>query len=209
MLHHVLNEHEWIFGYGSGKNVCSHGPLAEDRETGWIEKGSAAHRALTKIVMDKRLLNNVPYYLNFRSTAELENFQNHILMYAAKRYSYTPPVYRARNLLAALDYNQHAGRGCQLNRDGSKRYQRLFNKKSSRWTVVEVKTAKEYGHIRPLLNLVVSSRLEDNVGMQKRATLEHDDPRRLSRTLARVPPPSTKDLVDQKKSRLKPDTSTD
>lgn len=58
----------------------------------------------------------------FRSTAELENFQNHILMYAAKRFSFTPPVYRARNLLAALDYNEHIDRPPLVNKDGTQRY---------------------------------------------------------------------------------------
>lgn len=66
VLHHVLNEHEWLFNYGSGSNRCSHGPLAEDREAEWLKKGSKAHQALVRIVMDRRLLNNVQYFLNFR-----------------------------------------------------------------------------------------------------------------------------------------------
>jgi hypothetical protein len=41
---------------------------------------------------------------NFRSTGELEIFQNLILMYASNRHSYRPPAYRVRNLLAALKY---------------------------------------------------------------------------------------------------------
>ena len=63
-----------------------------------------------------------PNIISFRSTAELENFQNHILMYASKRFAYSPPVYRARNLLAALDYNEHISQGSLINRDGSQRY---------------------------------------------------------------------------------------
>ncbi|KAH3725108.1 hypothetical protein DPMN_050938 [Dreissena polymorpha] len=47
---------------------------------------------------------------NFRSTADIEGFHQHILMYCAKRYAYTPPVYRARNLLAALDNNMNVDR---------------------------------------------------------------------------------------------------
>ena len=47
---------------------------------------------------------------NFRSTSELENFQNLILKYASKRNSYKPPAYRARNELAALDHNAQCGR---------------------------------------------------------------------------------------------------
>uniref|UniRef100_K1RDD2 Uncharacterized protein n=1 Tax=Magallana gigas TaxID=29159 RepID=K1RDD2_MAGGI len=56
-----------------------------------------------------------------RSTAELENFQNLILVYASKRYSYGPPTYRARNRLAALDHNGHLERETKINKDGSVR----------------------------------------------------------------------------------------
>jgi hypothetical protein len=40
-------------------------------------------------------------------------------MYAGKRYSYIPPVYRARNLLAALDHNAHLNRQPMKNKDGT------------------------------------------------------------------------------------------
>lgn len=62
----MVDEHEWLFNYGSGSNCCSHGPLAEDRVAEWLKKGSKAHQALVKIVLDRRLQNNVPYFLNFR-----------------------------------------------------------------------------------------------------------------------------------------------
>lgn len=54
-----------------------------------------------------------------RSTAELESFNNHILMYASKRFCFTPPVYEARILLAALDYNHHVHRQPKRRPDGS------------------------------------------------------------------------------------------
>jgi hypothetical protein len=58
----------------------------------------------------------------FRSTAELEGFNNLILMYAGKRFSYIPPVYRARNLIAAIDHNSHLERPSVINKDGTERY---------------------------------------------------------------------------------------
>lgn len=39
-------------------------------------------------------------------------------MYAAKRMSYTPFVYKTRTLLAAVDYNKHNGRQPARNQDG-------------------------------------------------------------------------------------------
>jgi len=43
-------------------------------------------------------------------------------MYAAKRFAYSPPVYRTRVLLAALDYNNHNHRQPARNKDGHKMY---------------------------------------------------------------------------------------
>jgi hypothetical protein len=40
-------------------------------------------------------------------------------MYASKRYSYRPPAYRERNLLAALDHNSHVERPVILNQNGN------------------------------------------------------------------------------------------
>lgn len=55
-----------------------------------------------------------------RSTADLESFQNHILMYASKRSSFSPPAFEARMLLAAMDYNYHKDRPEMCKSDGSK-----------------------------------------------------------------------------------------
>ena len=64
-------------------------------------------------------LISMKHVYNFRSTGELEIFQNLILMYVSKRHSYRPPSYRVRNILAALDHNRHADRPVILNQNGT------------------------------------------------------------------------------------------
>lgn len=44
---------------------------------------------------------------HYRSTSALESFQNQGLMYAAKWFAFSTPVYEAKILLAALDYSNH------------------------------------------------------------------------------------------------------
>ena len=52
-------------GIGDGK--CGHDVLSEEERTKpWLEKDSSPHKALQKIVLHKRLLNELPYYTNFR-----------------------------------------------------------------------------------------------------------------------------------------------
>ncbi|XP_073727056.1 uncharacterized protein [Misgurnus anguillicaudatus] len=162
VIHHVRNQHTWATG------SCKHEPLGDGtQDKTWIEQGSAAHQALVAIVLDKRWLKNVKKFINFRTTSDLENFQNHILMYAGKRYSYNAVVYRTRTLLAAIDYNCHNHRLPSRNRDGHKI--RYYNKRSKFWSVYTLKGKKDYSY-RP------------------------DDPRHLG-VLAPVQPPPTKELV--------------
>jgi hypothetical protein len=41
-------------------------PFVAERQKEWLDGDSPAHVALRHIVLDKRLLNNIQYYLNFR-----------------------------------------------------------------------------------------------------------------------------------------------
>uniref|UniRef100_A0A1A7X744 Si:dkeyp-30e7.2 n=1 Tax=Iconisemion striatum TaxID=60296 RepID=A0A1A7X744_9TELE len=112
ILHHVVGEH----------SECHHGPLVETSAKVWLQKNSLAYQKLREIVLDSRWLKTVHKYLHFRSTADLESFHNHILMYAGKRYSFSPPVHSARTMLAAIDYNHHVDRPAKRKADGSIQY---------------------------------------------------------------------------------------
>ncbi|KAG5281254.1 hypothetical protein AALO_G00069120 [Alosa alosa] len=99
---------------------CQHADLESGGAQQWLERGSMAHEALKSIVRNKRWLNEVHKYLHFRSTVDLESFQNHILMYTSKRTAFSPPVFEARMLLAAIDYNYHKDCPELCKSDGSK-----------------------------------------------------------------------------------------
>ncbi|XP_070554271.1 uncharacterized protein [Ptychodera flava] len=203
VIHHVTNEHEWVLSYGQGTNSCNHGPLTEsaDSDKEWLEKVSPAHVALVKIVMDKRFTNQIPYFVNCRSTAELETFQQSILVYAAKRFSYVPPVYRARNRLAAVDHNVHHSREIMRNKKGEIVYHRHYNKKSGRWSAYPVKVNKTYPQVAPLKKLIIEKRQADQGGMQKKKDLEPADPRRISAHVTPLSPPATASIVQEYVSR--------
>lgn len=70
----------------------------------------------------------VYFFFFFRSTAHLESFQNHILMYASKRQAFTPRVYDTRVVLAALDYNFHRERPTYRTAEGHQVYVKLSSK---------------------------------------------------------------------------------
>ncbi|KAK7898837.1 hypothetical protein WMY93_019690 [Mugilogobius chulae] len=195
VLHHVTGVHEWYFG------ACRHASLDEESQTKeWITNGSAAHHRLQQIVLDARWLKNVPKYLSFRSTAELESFHNHILMYASKRFSFSPPVYKARIWLAGLDYNNHLNREARTHADGTYQYGRLYSKRSKMWRLYTIKKQKEYRYIPDLQSAILHSRLLAARGMSEKRPVRLDDPRRLG-LLSGAPAPTTEELLQQKASR--------
>lgn len=70
MLLHVQNIHEWDFG--ATKLTCRHLPLTEDDQSRkrWLEPTSAAFKALTSIVLDKKLLANLNHMTLFKHTGK-------------------------------------------------------------------------------------------------------------------------------------------
>ncbi|KAG1952354.1 hypothetical protein F2P79_010275 [Pimephales promelas] len=193
ILHHVTGEHEWALG------DCQHGQLPEDRDKAWLKKGSESHSRLTELVLDARWLKNVHKFLNFRSTAELGSFRNHILMYASKRFSFTPPVYAARAMLAAIDYNSHINRPPKRKQDGSLQYGKVFNKKSRKWSLYVIKEDRDYAYIRDLQSAIIEKKLSSSA-VPRKCKKRPDDPRQFG-VLSGIPAPSTGELLDTLVSR--------
>ncbi|XP_055999261.1 uncharacterized protein LOC125649364 [Ostrea edulis] len=160
---------------------------------------TAKTEAPSKAVYADRGLN---FATHRRSTAELETFNNLILMYCGKRFAFSPPVYRARSQLAALDYNNNVDRMVKRNLDGTVQQHRTFNKKSGRWSVTPVKVEKSYRHVDIIMERVVAARLNDQEGMSQSVVFDIDDPRRLSRTIAPIDPKPTTELLEEKVSRF-------
>ncbi|OON96409.1 MAG: hypothetical protein ATN36_05560 [Epulopiscium sp. Nele67-Bin005] len=56
--------------------------------------------------------------LHHRTTSDLESFLYHVLMYGGKWFACSTPLYEARILLAALDYNRHNHWPVHINQKG-------------------------------------------------------------------------------------------
>lgn len=81
VLNHIVNKHEWA--------QCEHAPIDDvDRDKEWVSPRSQALDSLQRVVLEPRLLKSFPYYITCEATSELENFNNHILMYAPKRSAF-------------------------------------------------------------------------------------------------------------------------
>ncbi|XP_059912256.1 uncharacterized protein LOC132461222 [Gadus macrocephalus] len=194
VLHHVCNHHTWETG------SCQHDHLEYTHEKQWIERDSHSHKALVNIVLNKRWQKDVHKYLRFRSTAHLESFQNHILMYASKRQAFTPRGYDSRVLLAALDYNFHHKRQTYRTAEGQQVLRKKYNKNARRYSLYALKCEKSYDYIPELQVRIVNGRVASGVGMPRKRTLRPDDPRQLG-VVPPIPPPPMSELVRTHVSR--------
>ena len=71
LLYHIQNVHTWT-EHGVEKK-CLHAPLSEEHilETKWLEKDSEPFIALSGIVKEKRLLNDLQHMTLFKHTGKL------------------------------------------------------------------------------------------------------------------------------------------
>ena len=96
LLHHVSDIHSFE------ENKCTHGEI-EPRA--WLVPGSPVHNALKTLVMDKRLLNLLPYFTEFKHTGNLEVYHSLLLKYCPKRPRFSHNGMIARTQLAVMHFN--------------------------------------------------------------------------------------------------------
>ncbi|XP_056383004.1 uncharacterized protein LOC130276955 [Hyla sarda] len=107
VIHHVTNVHEWD-GDGDCRG-CHHPPLPEEvvNNTNWLEKDSAAHKQLKKIVENTSLLKDLKQLSFNCHTGELEIYHKTCLKYHPKKVHFFMDSMEARTQLAALDHNRN------------------------------------------------------------------------------------------------------
>ena len=99
-------------------------------------------------------------------------------------------VYKARKLLAAIDWNFHAA----LKSTG--RYSRKYNKRTKTWTVKTLKETKGYEYI-PMFRIA------------RHVSLDDADPTKIQSTIGAIPPPPMSELVQKMKSRFETNVNHD
>ncbi len=84
------------------------------------------------------------------------------------------------------------------------RVKRKYSKRTETWSVVTVKVEKSYDYIPDLQKSILQEYVDDKKPLKRKRTLDVDDPRRISKTLAKQPPPPTTELLETKRSRFPP-----
>ena len=196
VVHHVCGEHEWACG------SCNHGLLVNEEPDEYLNKTQSCMEALRDVVLDKKFMDTLPYYVRSRHTGCLENFNGMLTKYTPKRNAFEYDYFIARTELAAIDQNFHSFRPYAYTQNGKLIYHRKYSKRTKKYSVSPVKVVKSYKYVRKLIKLVLTRRGNDFTPMATKVTLAPNHPKWLSPTLAiGHPPPRTSILVKEKLAR--------
>ena len=156
LIRHVQNKHE---GHGQPYARCSHQMLSPEtiRETVWFTPDSEPCDALEKIVLDKTLIKDIANSSAFGQTSQVEGYHSLVNQFAPKMYHFSFLGMKSRLLLAAMHYNENAGRHQCQNKKGKPEFTIAFPKyKKGGYIVRKILTECTYNYVDRLFNALVS-----------------------------------------------------
>ena len=109
----------------------------------WLKESSFAYVAVKKIVLDKRLLNDLKYLIDFNHTGALEVYHSLYNKCSPKRLHFSYPVMTARAQLTVPDFNFRVGLAHRKNKQGDLQYKHQFSKMTQSWVVKKYTKGKK------------------------------------------------------------------
>ncbi|XP_064473783.1 uncharacterized protein LOC135388278 isoform X2 [Ornithodoros turicata] len=168
---HVLNMHA---DHDGPYSRCLHDNIRGNK---WLRADSAAYRKLLKIIMDPRLLRDIGQLSSVGQTSSLESYHAVIVKFAPKSTAYTPNVMKARTQLAALHFNENAGREHARRSDGQFMFRRKLQKaKKGAEVVAPVKTKATHEYVKKLLEEATQACEERSFRSLLRTSLSPEPP---------------------------------
>ena len=122
ILNHVMNKHKWD---GNRQfTSCEHGKISQThaKDVQWLVHGSPAYTCLQSVVMDKTILNDLPYLVEYNYTGMLRVYHALMLKYVPKREHFQLYGMIATTQLAVLDHNYNCNRSQMKTKSGEPRY---------------------------------------------------------------------------------------
>lgn len=101
------------------------------------------------------------FYVWFKHTSFLENFNSMMLKYAPKRNSFDFIAFCTRILLSALDHNMHNFRPQATTKDGKLIWKKQYSQRTKRWHPEPVKAEKSFEYIPYLMANILKARLDE------------------------------------------------
>ncbi|XP_073714613.1 uncharacterized protein [Misgurnus anguillicaudatus] len=200
ILYHIVGVHSWIEEGNTKK--CDHNDLNPEQQwrKKWLQKESHAYRTLERLVLDKRLLNDLRQMALFKHTGELEVFHSALLKYCSKslHFHYTSMV--ARTQLAVLDHNENVGRQQAATITGVPRYNIVYPKHTKEWIAKVIYKPTTQNFRETLLEKVLLRRQNSSIVFKDSSS--HLSQAALPQNIALKPRPDKQDVIAKRLSRF-------
>ena len=187
ILSHVCDIHE--FNDNKLFKKCSHGPI---QPRAWLTPGSPAHNSLKSIVMDKRLLKDLSYFVDFKHTGNIEVYHSLLLKYCPKRLHFSPHGMIARTQLAVLHFNSIINAEQACTKDRTPRFKLLFSKVSQCYVVKPIRDVPEKAYLEELVNKTI--RLVESGGQSELPRIPENETKKQK--------PSKEEVIKFQKTRF-------
>ncbi|XP_001921592.2 uncharacterized protein [Danio rerio] len=135
--------------------ACLHPQRISRDKNKWLSAATMPFYKLEKVLANKRILKDVAKLSPHHQTSTVEAFHSVILRFAPKNVVFPFLGMLCRLYLAALHYNENAGRPQATSATGKPIYKLAFPKaKKGEYRVREVKTQQTFGYVEELLDLI-------------------------------------------------------
>jgi hypothetical protein len=132
----------------------------------------------------------------------IESQYNYVNLFIKLQHCFRNDSFIARTLLAAIDHNSHLFRRAALNKDGKKKYNKVYSKRSKNWRVTTVLEEKTYDFWAALTSGILQMRIDDKDSILKKVELSAEHPKNICHSIAMQPVPATQEIVDRALSRF-------
>jgi hypothetical protein len=123
-------------------------------------------------------------------------------IYSTSQHHFRNESFKARSLLAAIDHNCHNFRQPELSKDGQKKYNKVYSKRSKNFRAMVVLEEKTYDFWAALISGILQRKVDDKDSILKKMELPEDHPKKIAHSIAMKPVPATEDIVKQSLSRF-------
>ena len=150
LMYHICGIHRWEDGIEY--KVCTWTIIQQGQlSKTLLERDSSAFNDINNVVLDKRLLSDIPYLVEFKHNGKLEAYHSLILKYCPKRLNFSYEGMYARTQLVVMDWNSGIGRKQATRKDGALREKNQWSKLSSKWVDKDIKEKKIRTYVKSIL----------------------------------------------------------
>ena len=195
LLFHIQNKHFWT---GNNKfQKCEHPRLTKKqiKAKEWLSPKSEAFEALQNIILDRKILDDLPYLKKFCHTGVLEVYHSLYNRWAPKRQHFSYAGMLTRSQLAVMDFNEESQLEQATTEKGEKRYNVQFSKVTKNWSSKPLKKPKDHSYLRQIVKETIEC-------ASKSECLERPVIPNLPKNIASTPKPEKTVIINSQISRF-------